>query len=90
MRWIKESLKTTGANVERYQGYSLPSAGAAAAKSNGVNISDLLLAGGYSKEKTFAKFYNKPFNEIKQIPDFMIETWISFYHNKLEMYLMLS
>ena len=63
--WIKESLKTAGVNVEHYQGHSLRSAGASAAKSNGGNISDLLLTGGCSNEKTFAKFYNNPLNEIK-------------------------
>ena len=45
-RWIKESLKTAGVNVEHYQGHSLRSAVASAAKPNGANISDLLLAGG--------------------------------------------
>ena len=44
-RWIKESLKTAGVNVKRYQGHSLHIAGASVAKSNGANISDLLLAG---------------------------------------------
>ena len=39
-------LKTAGVNVEHYQGHSLCSASASAAKSNGANISDLLLAGG--------------------------------------------
>ena len=73
-RWIKESLKTTGVNVEHYQGHSLHSASASAVKSNCANISNLLLAGGWSNERTFAKFYNKPCKEIKQIPDFIIET----------------
>ena len=45
-RWFKESLKKAGVNVEHYQGHSLRSAVASAAKPNGANISDLLLAGG--------------------------------------------
>ena len=79
-RWIKESLKTVGVNVEHYQGHSLRSASASAAKSDGANIYDLLLGGGCSNERTFAKFYNKPWKEIKQIPDFIIETQRSSYH----------
>ena len=71
MRWIKKSLKTAGVNVEHYQGDSLHSADSSAAKSNGANISDLLLAGGWSNERMFAKFYNKLCNEIKQIPNFI-------------------
>ena len=39
-RWIKESLKTAGVNVEHYQGHSLRSAGASAAKFNCAKISD--------------------------------------------------
>ena len=73
-RWIKESLKTAGVNVEHYQGHSLRSAGSWVAQSNGANISDLLLAGGPSNEIMFAKFYNKPCNKIKQIPNFIMET----------------
>ena len=72
-RWIKESLKTAGVYVEHYQGHSLR-AGASAAKFNGANISDLLLAGGWSNEIKFAKFCNKPCKQIKQIPNFIIET----------------
>ena len=73
-RWIKEALKTAGVNIEHYQGHSLRSPSASAAKSNGANIYDLLLAGGWSNERTFVKFYNKPCKEIKQIPDFITET----------------
>ena len=73
-RWIKESLKTADVNVDHYQRHSLSSAAASAAKSNGANISHLFLAGGWCNERTFAKFYNKPCNEIKQIPNFIIET----------------
>ena len=39
-RWIKESLKTAGVNVEHYQGHSLRIAGASAAKFNCAKISD--------------------------------------------------
>ena len=63
-RWIKESLKTAGVNVEHYQGHSLRSASASAGKSNTANISDLSLAGGWSNERAFAKFYNKPYQDI--------------------------
>ena len=73
-RWIKESLKTADVNVDHYQRHSLSSAAASAAKSNGANISHLFLAGGWCNERTFAKFCNKPCNEIKQIPNFIIET----------------
>ena len=59
-RWIKESLKTGGVIVKHYQEYSLPGGGASAAKSNDTNISKLLLAGGWSNKRTFAKFYKGP------------------------------
>ena len=72
-RWIKEALKTPSVNVEYYQRHSLRSAGESAAKPNGANISDLLLAGGWSNEKTFAKFYNTPCKQMKEILDFIIE-----------------
>ena len=72
-RWIKEALKTPSVNVEYYQGHSLRSAGTSVAKPNGADISDLLLAGGWSNEKTFAKFYNTPCKQVKDIPDFIME-----------------
>ena len=59
-RWIKESLKTAGVNAKHYQEHSLLSGGASAAKSNGTNISNLLLAGGWSNKRPFAKFYKGP------------------------------
>ena len=40
--------------VEHSQGHSLHSAGVSTAKSNVTNISDLLLAGGWSHEKKFS------------------------------------
>ena len=57
-------LKTAGVNVEHYQGHSLCSASASAAKSNGANISDLLLAGRWSNERTHLP--NSIINHVKR------------------------
>lgn len=73
-RQIKESdrsKKTAGLKFEHYQEHSLRSTEALTAKSNATNISDLLLAGRWSNEKTITKFFSKLCNEI---PDFIIET----------------
>ena len=59
LRWIKISLKEAGIDTNTFQGHSLHSSSSSKAKLNGANITQILSAGGWSNEHTFAKFYHR-------------------------------
>ena len=71
-RWFKLCLKNAGIDTDIYQGHSLRTTGSSTAKQQGVPISVILEAGGWTGEHTFAKFYDKPVAE-KGIPEALLD-----------------
>ena len=59
-RWIKAALKMAGIDVQVFKPHSTRAAATSAALRKGVPVSDILKVAGWSKETTFARFYNKP------------------------------
>ena len=59
-RWLKDTLDLAGIDTSVFQGHSFRSTGSSTAKAKGVPIVVILQAAGWSSEKTFAIFYDKP------------------------------
>lgn len=59
-RWIKTVMKSAGIDISRYKPHSVRSAAVSKAKSNSVPVQDILSTAGWSSERTFAMFYDKP------------------------------
>ena len=59
-RWIKVTLGLAGIDGNVFKPHSTRAAATSAAKRKGVIVSDILNVAGWSNEKTFARFYNKP------------------------------
>ena len=59
-RWIKLTLQNAGVDVTKFKPHSTRAAATSAAERQGVKISEILNVAGWSNEKTFARFYNRP------------------------------
>ena len=59
-RWLKETLKVAGIDVDTFKGHSTRSASSSKAGVSGLSISDILKRGSWSSESTWQQFYNKP------------------------------
>lgn len=65
-RWIKTVLRLSGINVGQFKPGSTRAAAVSKAKSTGANIEEILRAGGWSRQSTFAKFYKKPIKKVNK------------------------
>ena len=70
MEGEKFSLKEADIDTITFQGHSLRSSSSSKAKLNGANITQILNAGGWSNQHTFAKFYSRECINDKTIQDF--------------------
>lgn len=59
-RWIKVIMTMSGVDVSIFKPHSVRSASSSAAKRGGAVIHEILQKAGWSNEKTFSKFYNRP------------------------------
>lgn len=59
-RWLKMVMVKAGIDVTRFGACSVRAAAASKAKVKGVPVGDILLRAGWSNEKTFARFYQRP------------------------------
>ncbi|VEN62193.1 unnamed protein product [Callosobruchus maculatus] len=60
-RWIKEGLKWSGINTDKFKGHSTRHAATSAALRAGSSIESIRNAAGWTqKSNTFCKFYNRP------------------------------
>lgn len=59
-RWLKLVMSSAGTDISIFKPHSTRSASVSAAKSNSVPVDIILQTAGWSSEKTFAAFYNKP------------------------------
>ncbi|MPC72452.1 hypothetical protein E2C01_066758 [Portunus trituberculatus] len=58
-RWIRTVLNMLGADTEKYSADSVRPAAASKAKAMAVLIKHIMAKAGWSREVTFAKYYNK-------------------------------
>lgn len=61
-RWIRTVLNGAGINTQQFKPGSTRAASTSKARECGANMDEILKAGGWSRETTFAKWYNKPIN----------------------------
>ena len=59
-RWLKELLKSAGIDTDKYKAHSTRAASTSAAKSSDLPVTAILEQAGWSNERTFRTFYNKP------------------------------
>ena len=59
-RWLKQTLKLSGINVERFKAHSFRSAATSAAKACNVPIEHILETANWKSAETFRKYYDKP------------------------------
>ena len=62
-----------GINTNIFQGHSVRTTSASTAKIKGAPIGNILRAGGWSTEKTFAKYYDKPLLDLQTVSDILLE-----------------
>lgn len=58
-RWIRTVLHMSGVNTEKYSAGSVRPAAASKAKAMAVPITHIMAKAGWSREATFAKYYDK-------------------------------
>ena len=59
-KWAKAVLKVSGVDITCFSGNSGRSASTSYSAQSGLPLKDILKAGGWSKVRTFARYYNKP------------------------------
>jgi hypothetical protein len=59
-RWVKTTLDKVGVNIEKFKAGSTRAAATSKAKACGGTLEEILKAGGWSKETTFSKWYDRP------------------------------
>ena len=62
-RWCVNVLKESGVNVNIFGSHSTRSASTSKCKISGLSFKEIAKSAGWSNEKTFAKFYDKPIQE---------------------------
>lgn len=58
-RWVKETLEAANISTDCYGSHSTRAASCSAVAAQGVNLSTILRAAGWSSETTFTRFYRK-------------------------------
>ena len=62
-RWCVTVMKESGVNVNIFGSHSTRSASTSKCKILGLSFKEIAKSAGWSNEKTFAKFYDKPIQE---------------------------
>ena len=58
-RWLKSTLQQAGIDITKFSAGSSRAASTSAAKQSGLPITQILQAGGWSRQDTFTRFYDK-------------------------------
>ena len=58
-RWCRSMMKSAGIDTTQYSSHSTRSAASSYAKQKGVPLGKIIGAGGWSRESTFAQYYDK-------------------------------
>ena len=59
-RWIKTIMCSSGIDINRFKSHSTRSASTSKAKLVGIPLSQILSVAGWSSDKTFSQYYEKP------------------------------
>jgi hypothetical protein len=59
-RWVKTTLDKVGVNIKEFKAGSTRAAATSKAKACGGTLEEILKAGGWSKETTFSRWYDRP------------------------------
>jgi len=59
-RWVKFLMEKAGIDVNKFKTHSVRSAATSKAKQSGIPLTDILKVAGWSNERTFAQYYDKP------------------------------
>jgi hypothetical protein len=62
-RWIRTVMAGAGIDVSKFKAHSVRAASTSAAKMRFVPITEIVARAGWTNEKTFQRFYNKPIQE---------------------------
>lgn len=62
-RWIKIVMKQAGINTNVFNAHSVRSAATSAAKASSVPLKTILSTAGWSRQETFARYYNKDIDD---------------------------
>ena len=73
-RWIKTIMSQAGIGIDRFKPYSGRAASTSAAKAANAPIHTIMAAAGWSRESTFAKFYNKAVTQSGQFGQSILDT----------------
>ena len=68
-RWVKSVLSEAGVDVTMYKPGSTRMASVSKAKRVGVPLEEILRAGGWSRQSTFTKFYDRPLGKESGVHD---------------------
>jgi len=72
--WVKTVLRHAGLDITQFTAGSTRSAVASKAEKGGAPIDDILKAGGWSRESTFRRFYDKPTVKQSTFADKVLKT----------------
>ena len=75
-RWIKQGLADAGIDTNVYTAHSCRSASSSKAKEVGIPVTEILKRGGWTKDSTFRKFYEKDIIGIGRKKEFDFVTTI--------------
>ena len=59
-RWCKTVMRSAGTDTKVFGPHSSRTASTSKAQASGLQLNDIMKAAGWTNEKTFARFYNKP------------------------------
>ena len=70
--WIKDILKASGVNTGIYGAGSTRSASTSKAQCNGAPVDIIMSAAGWTRQSTFARYYNKIILPDKDMADYVL------------------
>ena len=76
-RWIKEVMEAAGIDTQIYKAHSTRAASTSAADKSNFPVSHILAQAGWTNERTFRKYYNKPCPSEKTYTEAIIKSSLS-------------
>ena len=73
-RWVKIMMNRAGIDVTVYKAHSIRAASASKAWQSGGPLHEILATAGWSKENTFARYYNKDIKKPKQMAHKLLQS----------------
>lgn len=73
-RWIHSVIAETGVDVTTFKPHSTRAVAASKAKNASVQVKEILDTAGWSSERTFDRFYNKPVQKAGGLVTYVLAT----------------